>query len=168
MEDVTHLFKTYRECVRHLWNTYYRPLVEPSQDWDLRDEFDDVARGIFSSLVLRPLGVIETQLSPEYTAVPRPLADFHVAPIVEHGIPIKINRDLPASGYWDHPISNVKSNEVELRLLRFFDFNKLGFRDYCYYEVLIQNSAHPEIVGRVALIEVEYARVLFDKVAEES
>jgi hypothetical protein len=76
MEDVTHLFDAYRECVRHLWNVYYRPLAEPSQDWDLRDEFVDVAGGIFSSLVLRPLGVFEAQLSPEYAAVPLPILDF--------------------------------------------------------------------------------------------
>ena len=44
MNDVTHLFLTYREYVRHLWNTYFWSVAELSQDWDLRDEFDAIAR----------------------------------------------------------------------------------------------------------------------------
>lgn len=164
MEDVTHLFDTYRECVRHLWNTYYRPSAEPGQDWDLRDEFVDVTRQIFSSLVLRPLEVFEVQLAPEYAAVPTPLPGFRVVPVVDHGTPILINRDLPWSGYWDYPISSVKPNEAELHLLTYFDFDKLGYREYRYFQVLIQASAtYPEIVGRSALIEVEHARVMFGK-----
>ena len=64
MDDVTHLFSTYRECVRHLWNTYFRPVAEPTQNWDLRDEFDTIARGIFSSLVLRPMEFLIMNLLP--------------------------------------------------------------------------------------------------------
>src|SRR2546427_5749282 len=59
MNDVTHLFSTYRECVRHLWNTYFRPVAEPTQNWDLCDEFDIIARGIFSSLILHPVNIFD-------------------------------------------------------------------------------------------------------------
>ena len=62
MDDVTHLFITYRECVRHLWNTYFCSVADPSQNWDLRDEFDSIARSIFSSLVLRPLDLFDHEL----------------------------------------------------------------------------------------------------------
>jgi hypothetical protein len=166
MTDVTQLFSTYRECVRHLWNTYFRPVAEPSQDWDLRDEFDTIARGIFSSLVLRAIGVFDGELAPEYSAEPSALPGFRVVPAVEHGTPIFINRDLPRSGYWDHPVSRVRPEEVELHLLRFFDFDELGYRDFRYFEVVIHASTkYPEIVGRSALIEVEHAKVLFDKAA---
>jgi hypothetical protein len=166
MEDVTHLFNTYRECVRHLWNAYFRPVAEPTQNWDVRDEFDVVARGIFSSLVLRSLGVFDGELSPECSPEPRPLAGFRVVPDLERGTPILINRDLPRGGYWDHPISRVRSSEVELWLLRFFDFDQLGDRDYPYFEVSIHASpTYPDIVGRAALIEVANAKVLFSKTA---
>lgn len=164
MEDVTHLFDTYRECVRHLWNTYYRPIAEPGQDWDLRDEFVDVTREIFSSLVLRPLEIFEGRLTPEYAAVPAPLPNFQIAPVIDHGTPILINRDLPSSGYWDHPISKIKPNEVELHFLTYFDFDKLGYREYRYIQVLIHASApYPEIVGRLALVETQHARIVLDK-----
>jgi hypothetical protein len=166
MDDVTHLFSTYRECVRHLWNTYFRSVAEPGQNWDLRDEFDTITRGIFSSLVLRPLDVFDHELAPECSAEPSPLPSFRIVPAVEHGTPIFINRDLPRSGYWDHPVSRVRSDEVELHLLRFFDFDQLGYRDFRYFEVVVHAlTKYPDIIGRAALIEFEHARVLFDKTA---
>jgi hypothetical protein len=164
MDDVSHLFGNYRECARHLWNVYFRPLAQPTQDWDVRDEFDTIARDIFSSLVLRPLGILDCELSPSCAPEPLALSRFSAVPAVEHGTPIMINRDLPRSGYWDHPISRVRANEVELHLLRFFDFDQLGYRDFRYYEVLIHaSSAYPEIVGRPALIEFDDAKVLFSE-----
>jgi hypothetical protein len=166
MEDVTNLFSTYRECVRHLWNAYFRPVAEPTQNWDVRDEFDTVARGIFSSLVLQPLSASDRQLSPESAATPSVLPGFRIVPASEHGAPILINRDLPRSGYWDHPVSEVRPADVELHLLRFFDFDQLGWRDYRYFEVVIHSSpTHPDIIGRAALIEFVYAKVLFSKTA---
>jgi len=130
----------------------------------LCDEFDAIARAIFSSIVLRPLSVFDHELAPEYSAEPSPLTCFRIAPAIETGTPILINRDLPRSGYWDHPISRVRPEEVELQLLRFFDFDKLGFRDYRYFEVVIAASQkYPDIVRRAALIEVQNARVLFSK-----
>ena len=166
MNDVTHLFSAYRECVRHLWNTYFRPVAEPAQNWDLCDEFDTIARGIFSSLVLRPLDVFDHELAAEYSANPSVLPGFCIVPAVEHGTSISINRDLPRSGYWDHPVSRVRPEEVELQLLRFFDFDTLGYRDYRYFEVLVHASTkYPDIIGRAALIEVQHARVLFSKTA---
>jgi len=166
MNDVTHLFLTYRECVRHLWNTYFRSVAEPSQNWDLRDEFDAIARSIFSSLVLRPLDVFDHELAPEYSADPPVLPGFRIVPAVERGTPIFINRDLPRSGYWDHPVSRVQPDEIEFDLLRFFDFDQLGYRDYRYFEVMVHASTkYPDIIGRAALIEVEHARVLFSKIS---
>jgi hypothetical protein len=164
MDDVTHLFSIYRECVRHLWNTYFRPVAEVAQNWDVRDEFDAVARGIFSSLVLGSLGATDCELSPESSREPSVLPGFRVVPNVEHGTPILINRDLPRSGCWDHPVTQVCPNDVELRLLRFFDFDQFSYRDYRYFEVSIHASrTYPDIVGRAALIEVANAKVLFSK-----
>ena len=163
MNDVTHLFSTYLECVRDLWNIYFRAAVKPTRDWDVRDEFDNVARGIFSCLVLRLVGVTGCELSPAWSHEPSALPGFRVVPDGEHATPILINRDVPRSGYWDHPISEVRP-DVELHLLRYFDFDELGFRDYRYFEVFIHSSpTYPEIVGRVALIEVHDAKVLFTK-----
>ena len=162
MEDVTELFNNYRECVRHLWNTYYRSLPDSSPD--LHDEFDDTAVAIFSSIVLRPLGNFDYKLAASYIAAPQPLPGFHVIPNIPTGTPIMINREQARSGYWDHPIRTVASNEVELHLMRFFDFDWQNCRDYRYFEVLIYASVrYPEVVGRVALLEVEHTKVCYSK-----
>jgi len=166
MDDVTTLFSTYRECVRHLWNTYFRPIAEPRQDWDVRDEFDTISRGIFSSLVLRSLGASGRELAPAWSAEPAPLPGFRVVPVIDNGTPILINRDLPRGGYWDHPVSQVRPSDLELHLLRFFDFDQIGCRDYEYFEVVVRASpTYPGIVGRAALIEFGHAKVLFSKAA---
>ena len=166
MEDVTPLFSTYRQCVQHLWNDYFLPIAEPTQAWNVRDEFDAVSLGIFSSLVSRPLGAFDHSLAPAWSAEPASLPCFHVVPAIEDGTPIFFNRDLPRSGYWDHPISLVRPRDVELHLLRFFDWGQTGYRDYVYLEAVVHASpTHPEVVGRAALIEFGHAKVLFNKAA---
>jgi hypothetical protein len=162
MPDVTHLVTAYRECVRHLWNTYFRPIAEGPQDWDLCDEFDVIARAIFSSLVLSRLGDTNHGLAPRFSAEPTPLPGFRVIPAVTDGTPIHINRDIPRTGYWDHPVAEVRPDDVELHFLRFFDWDELGHRDFAYYEVMVHASRIAEIVGRAALIKCAYARVLYD------
>jgi hypothetical protein len=131
-----------------IFGTYFRSVAEPTQNWDLCDEFDTIARGIFSSLVLRPMAVFDHELDPEYSAEPSALRGFRIVPAIEHGTPIFINRDLPRSGYWDHPVSRVRPEDVELDLLRFFDFDKLGYRDFRYFEVVVHTSTkYPDIIG---------------------
>src|SRR5580704_10503911 len=104
MEDVTNHFTTYRECARHLWNIYFRPIAETKgtldDTWNVRDQFDEIARALFSSLVLLPLGVDNTELAPASSAEPTPLQEFRIVPTGLYGAPININRDLPRSGYW--------------------------------------------------------------------
>jgi hypothetical protein len=113
---------------------------------------------------LRPLNVFDHELAPEHFADPSAFHGFHIVPAIKHGTPIFINRDLPRRGYWDHPVSRVQPDEVELDLLHFFDFDKLGYRDYRYFEVVVHASTKfPDIVGRAALIEVQRVRVLFSK-----
>lgn len=66
------------------------------------------------------------------------------------------------------PVSRVRPEEVELDLLRSFDFDKLGYRDFRYFEVVVHASTmYADIIGRAVLIEVEHARVLFDKRAPQ-
>jgi hypothetical protein len=95
-----------------------------------------------------------------------PTTSLRIVPAIEHGTPILINRDLPRSGYWDHPVSLVRPGDVELRLLRFFDFDQIGCRDFEYLEVVVHaSSTYPEIVGRAALIEFNHAKILLSKAA---
>ena len=51
-------------------------------------------------------------------------------------------------------------NEAELHLARFFDFDEIGFRDFRYFEVYIASATDSDLVGRRALLDFEYARVV--------
>jgi hypothetical protein len=167
MEDVTSRMNSFRECARHLWNVDFLPLVEEARDrWELRDGFDDVCSLLFASLVVGPLGLdfplsISRALAPDRTSGAPSLPWLRVVPNGPAGVPIMINRD-PVSdvGYWDHPLQRVSETDVDLRMVRWFDFDVLGFRDLRYYLVRIQGAAEPGVIGRAALIECEYTRVI--------
>jgi hypothetical protein len=110
---------------------------------------------------LEPLGIEGTGLALSNAAEPAPVAGLIVRPSVESGVPVMINRDRPRSGYWDHPKQRIAAHEAELRLARFFDFDQLACRDFRYLEVFIASSARePDIVGRWALLDFEYAKIL--------
>jgi len=104
MKDVTSHFQSYREGVRHLWNTHFRSLAEGDRDRDLRDAFDDICAELFGALVLYPLGLARPDsrgasnraLNLARTASPIPLNDFQVVPASPHGVPIFINRTAPS------------------------------------------------------------------------
>jgi hypothetical protein len=76
-------------------------------------------------------------------------------------LPLLVNRDIPASGYWDYPVDWIPpEDETEIRPISFFDFDLLGWRIFEYYRVRI--SAYPsrlQLVGRDALIRCDYVEV---------
>ena len=172
MKDVTTNLHLYRECVRHIWNTHFLgPIAASSHKWGLRDEFDDVCCRLFGALVVEPLGLASASggreiLSPGRSAAPRILRWLRVVPTAPAGVPIMLNRDpLLDHGYWDHSLQRVSAADVDLRFVRWFDFDDLAFRDFRYYLVRIESAATHEVTGRAALIECEYTRVLLDQTA---
>lgn len=159
--DITPSIANFREAARHLWNAHYRQSLADRDPWDTRDSFDEVIGRLFDSLVLEPLGIAGTSLAPSNAGVPKPVTGLIVRPSVESGVPIMINRDRPRSGYWDHPKERIAADEAELLFARFFDFDQLASRDFRYLEVFIASSVRePDIVGRWALLDFEYAKVL--------
>lgn len=166
--DITPLIENFREAARHLWNAHYRQRLAERDPWDVRDSFDEVTGPLFGSLVLAPLGIRSTALAPANVWEPTPVTGLIVRPSSESGVPIMINRDRPRSGYWDHPKDRITGDEAKLLLARFFDFDQLGCRDFRYLEVLIASSErHPEIAGRWALLDFEYARVFVGQPSSE-
>jgi hypothetical protein len=171
MKDVTSHLSSYRECVRHLWNTHFLDVAAHSTDkWAVRDQFDDASQLLFAALVVEPLGMVAASqtrrvLSPSRDSVPQIHRWLHVVPKdTPIGVPIMINRDPQQSdGYWDHPIQRVLPADVDLRFVRWFDFDEFAFRGLRYYLVRVDSAARGDIVGRAALIECEYCIVLLDE-----
>jgi hypothetical protein len=76
--------------------------------------------------------------------------------------PIMIQNPRPGttSGYWDDPINLIKPKQAELLFIAYFDWNQMDYIDLRYYRVkIVCFDAHPELVGREALIERQHATV---------
>jgi hypothetical protein len=160
MKDVTHLLEHYRECIRHLWNSGFRVLDTSQDEWDLRDQYSDVASQLFGIFVLQPIGRPDVELPKEYAATTDPFPFLHVVP-AGSGTAIYINRSVPPTGYWDDPVKIVMTGEADLKLINYFDFDVLGHRDLEYYLVRVTRfDKHPHLVGRNALVRVRDTKIL--------
>lgn len=167
--DITKLMNKYRECARHLWNTYFLEQLSSQYQWDISDEFDQICTMLFSSLVLNQIGGTSCKKSYRYEQFPEPLICLHIVPSAEAGAPIQIAREVKSFTYWDYPIDLVKPLDVDLRFIDFFDFDVLGYKDFEYYRVRIVGSyKYPDIVGRDALINTHSVNVFFVDESEES
>jgi hypothetical protein len=150
MKDVTSVTNTYRECVRHLWNTYFCALADV--DWDLRDHFNEIALNLFRALVLRSLDRGDVELTPDHWMPVKPLMFLRIDVDVRSSI--MINRETNG-GYWDHPIAEVEKGDMEMAFLQFFDWSLLEQRDWAYYRVrIVSSERYPEVVGKDALVPV--------------
>jgi len=152
MTDVTALMQNYRECVRHLWNSYFRTDAEPHQDWDLRDHFYDAALILFRALVLYGFDVDDSQILADYRGDRQPQMFLRLH--VEHRSEILVNR-TGSSGCWDDPVRTIETDDCDLRFIQYFDWWDLGFRDFAFYRVrIVGSSKYPHLVGRDALVPV--------------
>ena len=159
MDDVTSWMDEYRECVRHLWNTYFRRDAEPSQDWELRDEFNEAASILFRALVLRKLNRADIVVAPDHRANPEPLMFLRLKVDAPRST-IMVNREL-TGGYWNDPL---EEGDLDLRFIHFFDWWTLGFRNFELYRVrIVASERYPRVVGKDALVPVGTAiKVLHD------
>ena len=145
----------FREAARHLWNSY----VRSEATWDTADEFAKVANILFIECALGRAGVearpIPMQHGTEILTEYRLFAD-HAGKL-----PLHANRDIPASGYWDHPVEWIPPEVKQIiHPICFFDFDVLGWRRIQYYRArIVESSSHPDLNGRDALIECTYVDV---------
>jgi len=157
MRDVTAVFDHYRLSARSVWNTAFWP--DPDlRGWDSVEQFGAIENILFDSVVLAKLDVD----FPRTEVFQRPIPFFSVTP-VSSTVPIMIQCPRPEApkGYWDDPIDRVSAGEVEMHFVSFFDWNQLDYRDLQYYNVSIAGfDEQPHLVGREALIERQYVRVL--------
>jgi hypothetical protein len=139
----------FREAARHLWNSYMRT----DATWDTADEFTTITAILFSESVLRRAGVEARPIPLDHgTEV---LTEYRIFAGHSGRLPLHANRDIPASGYWDHPVAWIAPEKAPtIHPICFFDFDVLGWRHIQYYRVrIVESSSHPELNGREALIE---------------
>jgi len=160
--DITEHISDFREASRHLWNTHFRREAKPNQDWDLRDAFSEVHVALFNAMVRFHLPDAAPPIPHLYDSERNVLTQYRISARPDR-LPLMINRDLPASGYWDHPTKWVESSAVDLRLIALWDWDSLGFMDFRYFRVRIVGADDPEIVDRDALADAEHCNVEYIK-----
>ncbi len=138
-----------------VWNTAFWP--DPDfRNWDSLEQFDEIRRILFGELVLGKVG----RKWPLRSLFENALPFFQITPSFERPIMIQNPRPEAASGYWDHPVNRIKPGLAELLFISYFDWNEMDYADLRYYRVKIASfAAHPELVGREALIERQHCAV---------
>jgi hypothetical protein len=153
--DMTEHINQYREMARHLWNTSFRATA----DWDSVERFNEICELLFKELVLarNNLGtsVIPLNTNTEY------LSEYQIHVEGNGKLPLIINREIPASGYWDYPIEWIAPEQKnDIRPICIFDFDLLGWKGMEYYRVkILECQSNPEVEGREALIACKYVSV---------
>ncbi|MBI3987913.1 MAG: hypothetical protein HY343_13395 [Lentisphaerae bacterium] len=156
--DITDQMDSFREAARHLWNVYFWRDAERDGSWNLRDAFSEVYVALFNSIVRFHLPESAPPIPHLWDPGKTVLAQYQVVGNFDRLV-LMINRDKPASGYWDHPTQYVLSSAVDLRLIALFDWDQLGFRDFRYFRVRIIKADDPDLVDRDALAEAADCRV---------
>jgi len=154
MRNVTEVFERYRECARHLRNTYFSTIQ--SKDWECIEDFDAVDEVLFERMVLQRL---EDAWSPRLTKA-RMKEFLRLVPSSESGVPVMISCEKEQSGVWDHPLTRLAPGDAEIAFTSYFDWDQHALIDLRYYKgQILASQKHPAIVGHALFIETQYAEV---------
>jgi hypothetical protein len=144
----------YRECARHVWNTYFRQLKGDQHGFI--ESFDDVNAALFRGLVLQQI-VAEGQDSAGgcLKVVPQlPSQGF---------LPVMYAKQAE-DGNWYWKEEKLKDGKGEFEFVEFFDFcGPRDVRDFRYVRVkIIKVMGQPDMNEANLLIEPEYVQFLSD------
>jgi hypothetical protein len=153
--DVTSLFQTYRECARHVRNTYFSTVN--TGDWDTVESFDEINAVLFKQMVLY-------RLEPTYAPRLDSVVEDNKILILPNSLcmPVMIGRDK-SGGYWDHPVEKLEPGVAKVAFKRYFDWDDHDVIDFRYFRGLIlESSQYPGIVGHEVLIETIYGKLEYE------
>ena len=142
----------YRECTRHIRNTYFQP-VDGSPDIDFADAYEGwwlVNYQLYFALVINP-----HNLQPVEPGLSNP----SITPRLKGPANVMINLDTTTySTSWNHPTTRLYPNDCTLIFRNFFDFNdnELNPVEFEYVLVEIKDAKDSELNGHFALIEWQY------------
>lgn len=158
MKDLTALLIRYRELARNLHNNCFFGCSEFT--FDSYDRLEVVKKQLFALTVLDECDIPLD----ESTLFLRPLSQLHVSVMENVAVPVCINRPSnDGNMYWDDPTNVLENEKVRLSFIGFFDWDVLSPIDFKYCRVRIEDFPDsPELIGRDALIEMEYCKITID------
>lgn len=152
--DLTERIGEFREAARHLWNIHLRR----DATWDQQQLFGRLCRDLFAVIALRGH---DAPILPVDSEAAGPILAYQISMRGSGKLPLFVNRDQPAAGYWDHPVDWIAPEDNnEIHPICFFDFDVLGWRSFEYVRSRIARCpSHPEIEGRDALVRLDYVSI---------
>ena len=165
-------FNQWRSVCRSLWNeTYMSIIIKHGGETELEEQFCKIEQLLFSSIVLYQLkgDVAESDFLDDHMNIaPRVLERFRIVPRAQ-SMPVMINREI-TSGYWDHPITELRKNEAFVGFVHYFDFCAMDtLRRYEYVRGrILDSSKYPEIVGKDLLVPADLSWIEDKKETEQS
>lgn len=144
MRNVTDLMNKYRECSRHLWNTYIRA---EKTNFQIESAYENVKKVLFEVIVRLPAGMKSEAL---LFVVPMP------------SLPVLIRRpSADGNYYWDQePDLRAGDNDIDLAFIDYYDFFQEPVKDFRFYRcTILKFPRYPRYEGREALVDIAHADV---------
>ena len=157
-QDCTKLLHRYRDIARMIWNTAFWPNAE-LQDGncltigDYTAAFDEATARLYEGVVLLPLANASRV---QDVNAPGKTARLNIE-VRSAEVECLIDENLPGDpGHvWRRAGLSLDEGRYEFEFRNFFDWDRLGHRDFLYVEVLIcRLDKRPQAVGHHALIPV--------------
>lgn len=160
MKNIKHYINTYRDAIRHLWNSTFSAFNNNLRHGMCLELFQEIDHLLFKALVCEPLGIkLATRHEPN-----QPVDGLKVKSSYRESFHVMINRDKPATGYWDYPVNLINTDDMDLIFISFFDWDPYDQMDCRYYRVRIADSkTNADLIGRDALVETFYGDVFLDE-----
>ncbi|AFE06819.1 hypothetical protein COCOR_06224 [Corallococcus coralloides DSM 2259] len=144
--DLDRLMRQYRECARHVWNTYFQPLPE---GWH---EFIDVEHALFQGLVLVQAGM--NLSATESFALMEAIRVRPCFPPVGHLEVFHAKTPTPKVREVQWQQGRLSPGALDLRFLGFFDWaNQDDPQDYRFVRARVFATEQPELEGCDVLLE---------------
>jgi len=153
-KDITDIFQNYRECVRHIWNTYFRMLDDGAH------KFINVERELYVALVLEQIYDDDDYNEDEGEYV----KTFVVKPDSElYSIHVLLGNEIQKKHIkWDEVLITI--SKTDLRFMEYFDWEDEGIRDYKYVRCRVINCEdNLDIINKDILIKTDYVKISFVK-----
>lgn len=157
MQDISNSMLEFKDAIRHVWNAYFAKSDSPMSP-EIQDAFALVEEGLFSAIVLIPLGIPER--ASEYRK--HPLSFILVKPAEYlQKFPLRVcKREENGNTTVEEPISISVDEQSAFEFFDYFDWYPYGHIDLPYVRARVASlPSQPSLQGAMVLIEQIHCRV---------
>ena len=152
LRDLTPAFRRYRECARHVWNSYFLDFA-----FDAQHDFINVNDALFFALVLAEFQIAPTAPNGYYEAIN---VMYDVPP---KGLPALFPVELDDGRHWCE--TTLHEPDADLKFISFWDWDVWeSFRDFELVQLrAVAIPERPELAGLDLLIAPKYLSFFADE-----